>query len=203
MNTENGYPDVNPPYQKMYYRLSVIFEGGKYAIGPSARPVKESTPLQDFDVTYIPEYILEKEKEQKKVERANLQVVIADPNKFAIPKNDSLTGLIKKKKPAVIDSLAIIAPKKTIETAYPSNRVFTSKYNTVIVQISEVTKKKYSLKIYDENEKLVMDLKHVTEDYLIIEKSNFMKSGWYRFEIYENGEIFEKNKFFVGKDKQK
>ena len=27
-----------------------------------------------------------------------------------------------------------------------------------------------------------------------LEKYNFLHSGWYRFEIYENGELFEKNK---------
>src|SRR5436190_14286470 len=40
-NKENGYTDVNPPYTKMYYRVSIVFEGGAYMISLPERPVKD------------------------------------------------------------------------------------------------------------------------------------------------------------------
>ena len=54
-NTENGYPDVNPPYKKMYYRISIFFEGGDYVIGPASRPIKELQVLENLDITSVPE----------------------------------------------------------------------------------------------------------------------------------------------------
>lgn len=40
MAAENGYADVNPPYNKMYYRIFVSFEGGAYVFTNIYRPVK-------------------------------------------------------------------------------------------------------------------------------------------------------------------
>ena len=48
-----------------------------------------------------------------------------------------------------------------------------------------------------------MEIKKITEDYLYVEKSNFIHAGWFRFEIYEDGIIFEKNKVLISKDKSK
>ncbi|MDB5203813.1 MAG: hypothetical protein JWQ27_3222 [Ferruginibacter sp.] len=39
-NKENGYPDIDPPYNKMYYRVFIAFEGGAYIISQPVRPVK-------------------------------------------------------------------------------------------------------------------------------------------------------------------
>ena len=39
---ENGFADANFPYNKMYYRVFVSFEGGSYIITAPARPVKEN-----------------------------------------------------------------------------------------------------------------------------------------------------------------
>lgn len=49
-NKENGYADANPPYNKMYYRVSVSFEGGSYVITKPVRPVKE-IPVEIVDST--------------------------------------------------------------------------------------------------------------------------------------------------------
>ncbi|MBU3715131.1 MAG: hypothetical protein FGM46_09335, partial [Ferruginibacter sp.] len=62
-NQENGYPDNNPPYNRMYYRVSIVFEGGTYVTGPSTRPVKNiSVPIEE-------EKAEEKVEEQPKKEK--------------------------------------------------------------------------------------------------------------------------------------
>ena len=43
-NFENGYADAAPPYNKMYYRVFVSFEGGTYVFSKVVRPVKEKLP---------------------------------------------------------------------------------------------------------------------------------------------------------------
>jgi len=193
-NTENGYPDNMPPYNKMYYRVTIIFEGGAYEIGKAFRPVKEIIDLPELDITAIPKskqpvVIPEEEASLSKSELAeNIQQLNFDKQRNN--KKDSI-------------SIKVIEPKRIIETAYPSNRIFTSKQNSIVIQIAEARFKKYTIKFYDENEQLALELKKIKEDYLILEKSNFGHAGWFRFEIFEDGKLFEKNKVFIAKDKPK
>ena len=46
-NIENGYADNNAPYNKMYYRVFIAFEGGSYIISKVARPVKTTDSNAD------------------------------------------------------------------------------------------------------------------------------------------------------------
>jgi hypothetical protein len=207
-NVENGYPDLAPPYNKMYYRLAITFEGGTYEIGKPARPVKDIPELEPMDIRNYPKEEVNINTNLVTIETSNLKKDTADlkPNKIDIKnKKDQ----IKEKAVAIItpDSSQIkaasITPKKIIETAYPSSRIFTSKQNIVIIHITDVNSKKYSIRFYDEDEKLTFSIKKITEDYLYVEKSNFVHAGWFRFEIYEDGILFEKNKVFISKDKSK
>ena len=204
-NTENGYPDANPPYSKMYYRITITFEGGTYIIGPATRPVKEVYELEPIDVTAIPQSAIEEAPTKAKIDSVeNTEITLTkkidnlpETKNIATKKNDL------SKDNANISIKTISPPKRIIETAYPSARVFTSKQNVVVIHIAEAITRKYHIKFFDENEKQVFEVKKITEDYLYLEKSNFVHSGWFRFEIYEDGILFEKNKVFVGKDKPK
>ena len=40
-NLENGYLDQNPPYNKMYYRVFIAFDGGAYEYSTAQTPKKE------------------------------------------------------------------------------------------------------------------------------------------------------------------
>ena len=210
-NTENGYPDVNPPYKKMYYRISIFFEGGTYEIGPAARPIKELMELENLDITAIPEI------EVPKIDSPAVKIIdsVSKKNTTKNPKNikvknqkDSIIISKENKIPdlkvqPIIDTVKIIIPKKIIETAYPSQTIFIGKQNAVVIHLPEATIKKYHIKFFDENNKMIIELKKITDDYLYLDKSNFFHAGWFHFEIYENGELFEKNKFYISKDKVK
>ncbi|MEJ7611854.1 MAG: hypothetical protein WKF88_11815 [Ferruginibacter sp.] len=155
---ENGYVDANPPYNKMYYRVFVAFEGGSYVITPSARPVKDLT-VTDIVTERYP-WMGEQGK----------------------------------------DSLGIFYPSKIIN---PSARIFTARDNNVVIHLPEAAAKKYTVKFFDENEKFLFELTKLKEEYLILEKVNFVRPGWFRFEIYENGELIENNKFQIVKEVKK
>jgi hypothetical protein len=157
---ENGYADVNAPYNKMYYRIFVAFEGGTYAYSNIMRPIKDTAKFNNVA--------------EEKTPWLNL------------PKD---SGFIKP--PA----------KPTI--TYPSSLIFTAKDNNIIIHLSESNTRKYSVKFFDDAEKFLFEIKRVKEDYLIIEKVNFVHTGWFSFEIYEDGELLEKNKFQITKDPKK
>ena len=153
-NKENGYPDDDPPYNKMYYRVSISFEGGSYIVSTATRPVKdtgsETSALQPWQLN---------------------------------PMNDPTLQ---------------VPPLQGIN--YPSSRIFTARDNNVIIHLPGAAEKKYHVKFFNELEEMIFELTKIKDDILIIEKVNFGKAGWYRFEIYESGLLIEKNKFMVPKD---
>jgi len=157
---ENGFADANFPYNKMYYRVFVSFEGGSYIITASARPVKEF---------YVADNAL----------------------------SEKYPWLVSNK-----DSGIVFPPSKP-EITYPSNTIFTAKDNNIIIHLVNAETKKYSVKFFDETEKFLFELTKLKEEYLIIEKVNFVHAGWFRFELYENGLLLENNKFQILKEVKK
>lgn len=183
-NEENGYVDENPPYDKMYYRVFVSFSGGHYIFSTVARPVKDNFQLP----TVTP------------VARPTDPVITSiPPNRVPVAKDtiaryaDSLTGTyIKPPLPAGTDTLDVIT--------YPSRRIFTGKENNVIIQLYDAALRKYQVKFFDEQDKPVFELSRVPEAFLILDKVNFIRSGWFFFEIYDNGKLLERNRIYIPKD---
>lgn len=164
-NKENGYTDLNPPYNKMYYRVSISFANGSYMVSLPERPVKE-----------IP-----------------VPIVVDSSNKTIAADN-----MYPWQAKSFADSITLIPPpKKEAEITYPSERIFTAKDNNVVIHLNEAATKKYTVKFFNESDSLLFELTKLTEEFLIIEKVNFVRTGWYHFEIYENGKLIEKNKFQI------
>lgn len=77
----------------------------------------------------------------------------------------------------------------------PSEFVYTSTKGYVVIDLPLIKKHKYKLFVYNEAKQEIMKLKHIKLQKLIIEKSNFLKAGWYNFELYEDDKLLERNKF--------
>lgn len=89
------------------------------------------------------------------------------------------------------------------KSANYSSTVFTAKDNNVVIHLPGAAVKNYTVKFYDETEKFLFELTKLKEDYLIVEKVNFVHSGWFRFELFENGKQIEANIFQIMKDSRK
>lgn len=206
-SVENGFPDPAPPYDAMYYRVNVQFEGGSYVYGPSVRPTREPLSLPDMNITYIPTrpepepapvpkdpavLLDEPEAPQGRITRSQRKNNTTLPSKAAPTDSSTTTG----------KDLAVAVPKKPkIETAYPSSRIYTSRQNVIVLHFPDYQAKKYLIRFMDENEQVLFELKKISDEFLYLEKSNFNRSGWFRFEVYEEGTLSEKSKFFVSRDK--
>jgi hypothetical protein len=154
---ENGYADNNAPYNKMYYRVFVAFEGGLYAYSNIERPVKDTTRI---------------------IENIDQQMPW-----LRVKDNDS----------------SLLMPNGKPKITYPSQTIYTLKDNNIIIHLQNTDTKKYSVKFYDEANNLLFEIRKVKEDDIIIEKVNFGKTGWYHFELFEDGELIESNKFQIQK----
>jgi hypothetical protein len=156
LNKENGYADLTAPYNKMYYRVFIAFEGGSYIISKPVRPVKDTASMAQGQVQYP------------------WQVTNTPDPGIQVP--PAPTGFV------------------------PSKNVFTARDNNVIIHLADVENKRYVVKFFDELDNLLFELPQVKEDYLIVDKVNFKRSGWFHFEVIENGKTIEKHKFFIAKD---
>ena len=190
-NAENGYADSKPPYNKMYYRVFVSFDGGSYVFSKVARPVKDIPQATASDtnsnsaITNVP------------APDTSFPFLIGGRDKAAVqtindPKNKDPRNILPKTSFPTISNTEVIT--------YPSRRIFTAKDNNVIIYLPEAETKKYSVKFFEDNDAPLFELNKLHENYLIVEKVNFVHAGWFHFEIYENGKLIEKNKFFIAKD---
>jgi len=86
------------------------------------------------------------------------------------------------------------------EVYKPSLYVFTGKYGNVQVSLPDAARKKYAVKFFDEGNKLLFELSAIKDPALTLDKVNFLHAGWFRFELYEDDKLKEKNKLLIPKD---
>ncbi len=75
--------------------------------------------------------------------------------------------------------------------------VYTSKDGNVTIALTDYSHKKYFVAFYEADNTPVLEIKDIRDAMLIIDKTNFGHSGWFRFELYEDGKLKEKNKLLI------
>lgn len=83
-----------------------------------------------------------------------------------------------------------------------SKHVYMGKDNNVIISLPDADHKKYSVKFFEEDGSLIFELKKIPEVYLTLDKVNFIHSGLFDYELYENRVIIEKHKIYIPKDRK-
>ena len=94
----------------------------------------------------------------------------------------------------------LIKPFVPKEVYKVSSLVFTGKDGNVNIALLDANKKKYAVKFYDQDNAMLLEIKEIRDQLLIVDKTNFVHAGWYRFELFEEGKIKEKNRLFIPKD---
>ena len=200
-NSVNGFTDSMPPYNKMYYRLFIGFDTGVYLLTPSKRPevntvIDYTRLIQEINALYEKNIKLQEEKVRLQKE---LAAALAEKNKNKAPAKTAKKNPVTKKPDPTEVSEDIISQVIT----YPSKRIFTDKDNNVVTKIFNVKANKYVIRFLTEDYKLLFEIKNPPEDYFILEKVNFTRSGWYQFEIYKNEYLLEENKFYIANEEKK
>jgi len=90
--------------------------------------------------------------------------------------------------------------KEVKETFKVSAYVYTAKDGNVTVSLPDAGRKKYSLRFYEQDNSPLLEIKEIKDVMLILDKANFIHSGWFRFELYEDGRLKEKNRLFIPRD---
>jgi hypothetical protein len=178
---QNGFMDMKATNDHMFYRIFILPGKGEYLFSAAKKPVKDSAGK--IASGFIkPDTIM-----------VNGKPVIV-PAKPIVIKLDSLTWG---------DSLSTPNPNHTKpQTAFtPSPYVYTYRDGYVRISLPDDDKlKKYSIKFFEDDGAFLFELKDIKEKDFKIDKTNFYHAGWFRFELYENGKLLEKHKFYLEKD---
>lgn len=93
-----------------------------------------------------------------------------------------------------------VTAKPKVDAWEASKYIYTLKDGYIRISLPEAGNKKYLIKFFTSANEPLFELKDVVEKSFKIDKSNFYRSGWYNFELYEDGTLKEKNKFFLPKE---
>jgi hypothetical protein len=78
--------------------------------------------------------------------------------------------------------------------------VFTSKDGNVTIALADCSRKKYFVAFYETDNSPVLEVKDIRDPVLVVDKTNFGHSGWFRFELFEDGKLKEKNKLLIPRE---
>lgn len=175
---QNGYVDAKAVNDHMFYRLYIMLDKGIFLFSNAKKPIKDSISVM-----------------AKIVNQDTIQ--LGDSFNIAKPFNVNLD-----KFPGT-DSVAVPKinnmPKPV--SFVPSLHVYTGRDGYVRINLPENEfLSKYSIKFFEDDGTYLFELKNIPQNDFKLDKANFFHSGWFRFELYDNGKVMEKHKFYLPKD---
>jgi hypothetical protein len=178
----NGYVDRKANGQPYYYRLFYVFQGGRYAFTPAKRAEKNNSPTAEMAIS---------SGQNPFQQRGPLDLETffkTNPDLATRLKRESSKGKIK---PASGTDL----PAEDLFT--PSAFIYTNTEGNLMIALPDVSRKKFSLRVFKSEKMPVFEMKHIREPQLLIDKSNFLHSGWFSYELFEGDRLKERNRFFI------
>ena len=227
---QNGFVDSKAPDPNQYYRLFVVQESGKFlftkskkATWDTARVVVNKQNADNGARIVITESVSPRQAEEikEKIKTTPVEtkpVPVPEPEKFfIIKKRDTVLGQIntkdyKKFRDSVVtktkDTIAfssidtiLLKPFVPKEVYKPSKYIYTEKDGNVTINLASAgPAHHYSIKFFEDDNSPLFEIAEVKEPLLLIDKVNFLHSGWFKFELYEDGKLKEKHKFYIPKD---
>lgn len=94
--------------------------------------------------------------------------------------------------------LGIEQPKNLYK---PSEYVFSDPEGNVSLSFPEAGRKKYRIQFLMPDGKPYLTVDNLKEPMLTLDKANFQRSGWYEFDVYEDGNLKERNKVFIPRNR--
>jgi len=218
---QNGFVDSKAPTDFQFYRLFIVLDSGKYLFTKPRRAVWDTSKIVQIQAPTKKE---ENNRIITEIPKTDTPATVVTetpkiprpPKNYYVKRRDTIVmqftesnlkafrdSLLYKTKDTLVfrsgDTL-LIKPFVPKEVYKPSLYVFTGKDGNVTISLPNVAEKKYHLKFFEEDSTPLFELKEVKDSPLTIDKTNFMHGGWFRFELYENGQLKEKHKFYLPKD---
>ena len=207
---QNGYTDQKPPTNRIFYRIFYVQQGGAYFFSNSKRVTGTNYP------TYVPSVIRDNPAARDLTSGTFANISSADRRVVTIKIKDTVfrkvamlgfrnfkDSILRQTKDTIYsvnDTLAGVNQYIVREGFKTSSFVYLNKNGYINVSVPSVNEKKYNVKFFEEDGTSLFEIRLVKESPLILDKSNFIHSGWFLFELYEDNKLKEKNRLFVPKD---
>lgn len=210
---ENGFTDIRPASVKVFYRIFYVLEGGSYFFSRAKRATGTNTfSTASGTSTAIKEYPTSRDLSTS----AFTNIVAGDKRMVTVKMKDSVyrrfsvnafrtfrDSILRQTRDTLFpinDSLVGVNPYVMTEAFRASQYVFINKDGFVSVYLPLVNDKKYHIKFFEQDGSALFEIPLVRESPLILDKANFVHSGWFLFELYEDNKLKEKNKLYIPKD---
>ena len=82
----------------------------------------------------------------------------------------------------------------------PSFYVYTNKEGYVYINLPDAQKQKYHIRFFEEDNTPLFEIKNIRQSGLTLDKTNFLHAGWFNFELYNEENLVEKNKFYLARE---
>jgi hypothetical protein len=186
---ENGFADAKAPDANQFYRLFIALDNGSFVFTDSKKPVLDSIVLTKINEP--------QSQPQSQLPTQSEPEATTTPLKKDNTKTEKLE--FENKNPAVTNR-EINGNKPNLNVAVQSMHVYTYKDGNVRINLPDDPDKKYSIKFFDQDNSIVFEIKEIKQTPVLLDKANFYHAGWFKFELYEDGKLIEKNKFKIAKD---
>jgi hypothetical protein len=160
------------------------------------KPSKETAKELVKEPIKAPVFIPEKYYIVKSGDTISGQIAESYLKKF----RDSVNLKTKDTLLSVSGDTIIVKPFIAKEIYKISRFVFPDKTGLLHIELPDPDIKKYRVRFFEENKSFLFEIKDIREQVLLLDKANFQHAGWFLFELYQDGTLIEKNRFFIGKD---
>ena len=208
----NGFMDVSAPDTRQYSRIYVQFPYGRFFQTSVKRPSEQSLPVApDASATnqVIPQPVEERPAMSglPSIGRSSPEIPKPeDPKDYENIMKRSKGVYVKKlpwrhlqpgdPMPPETAELKVVLPANLFT---PSPFLFTNKDGNVVVAMPQRSGGRFSVHFFLPEGMPLFHFDMSKEPILILDKVNFQRSGWFDFEIRQDGRVKERNRIFIPK----
>ena len=209
----NGFAYKKPNSENYFYRIFYLRSGSRYMFTAPKKPRPE-VKIQEVKAVAFkePDKMITSPKQVDSIIKSNPTIAtdikkVLKADSVVLEKIDSVFKVNPEKAMKIIRYVdQVVKPLEKIEHTTkddifnPSGFIFTNNEGNLVIALPDVNKKKFSLHVQTKEGTPVFEMKNIKEPLLQIDKSNFYKSGWFKYELYEAGRLREKNRFYIPAD---
>lgn len=198
MSLENGYVDTRASHDRMFYRIYIQLDQGRYLFSEARRP--ERMTVSNAGIGSLPLPGGPPRVELQPYKTGTVDSLLAKdkpvgvsliPFRFNFLSRlpDTATSPVRKKL------------RNPLLSFTPSQYVYTQRDGYVRVSLPDTyPPAKYQVRFFTEDNTLLFELNNLRERDFRLDKANFYHAGWFRFELYAEGRLLEKHRFYLDKE---
>jgi hypothetical protein len=190
---QNGFLDTKTPSgTKVYYRIYYVMAGGAYFFSPSKKTATGVEMITQGITPLEPEQLITIRLKDAVIGQLNAEAYKLFRDSMMYQTKDTLFAI----SPAEI----LIKPYAAKQMWRASQYIFSTREGFINIKLPMAATKHYRVAFYEEDGTQLFEIGRIKETILTLDKANFMHSGWFLFDLYENGVLLERNKFYVARD---